>query len=176
MSKEHKQKLVDTMRELILHKSVDKITVKEIVTAANISRQAFYYHFEDIFALMEWGFEQEIKTIADTCSKIEDLKDSLKLFADDVIKNYPEMHRLLNSKLHRETENILYNAVKEYFIIISKKKTDDDFLNNEQFEFLVEFFSRGIASYFMEQCISGKKFDTSLSSKEVFRLIISRIN
>lgn len=45
MAVDMKQMISNTMAGLLEHKSVDKITVKELVEACGISRQAFYYHF-----------------------------------------------------------------------------------------------------------------------------------
>lgn len=38
-----KAKIADTLNEILKHKELDKITVKELVDACNISRQSFYY-------------------------------------------------------------------------------------------------------------------------------------
>ena len=174
MSKNNKQKIVDTMRELILKKSVDKITVKEIVETAKLSRRAFYYHFEDIFALMKWGLEQEISNIVNNCSETDDLQTSLEQFVYCVKEHSSEAKRLLNSKLHIETENMIYSAVQKYFTLIYQKRTADISWSAEQKTFLLNFFSYGVAAYFTEQFMLDNDFDTKLFAKEVYNLIISR--
>ena len=35
-------------------KALDKITIRDITTDCGISRMAFYYHFKDIYDLIEW--------------------------------------------------------------------------------------------------------------------------
>ncbi len=40
-------------------KPLDKITIKEIVDECGLNRQTFYYHFPDIFGLLEWMFQQD---------------------------------------------------------------------------------------------------------------------
>ena len=45
-----KAKIAETLYELLKHKPLDKITVKELVDTCNISRQSFYYHFQDIMS------------------------------------------------------------------------------------------------------------------------------
>ena len=42
-----KQVIAETFAGLLEHKNVEKITVKELVDACHISRQTFYYHFQD---------------------------------------------------------------------------------------------------------------------------------
>lgn len=42
---------------LLAKKTIDDITVREIVELCEIRRQTFYYHFADIYALMDWTLE-----------------------------------------------------------------------------------------------------------------------
>ena len=48
--------IADKMREIMKHKSLDKIRVTEICKAADIERTTFYYHFEDKYDLVAWMF------------------------------------------------------------------------------------------------------------------------
>ena len=43
-----KEIIAEAARKLILEKKVKKLTVKDIVEECQITRQAFYYHFEGI--------------------------------------------------------------------------------------------------------------------------------
>ena len=45
------------MATLLAKKAIDDITVREIVELCEIRRQTFYYHFADIYALMDWTLE-----------------------------------------------------------------------------------------------------------------------
>ena len=40
--------IADAFIKLSKEKNIDKITVKDIVDECGISRQSFYYHFQDI--------------------------------------------------------------------------------------------------------------------------------
>ena len=54
-----KRLIADTLKVLMLTKPFSKITISEIITACKINRKTFYYHFEDIYALLKWMFEEE---------------------------------------------------------------------------------------------------------------------
>ena len=51
-----KNLIAETFVKLSDEKNIDKITVKDIVEACGISRQAFYYHFRDKYDLVNWIF------------------------------------------------------------------------------------------------------------------------
>ena len=51
-----KKLLADGLKELLEKKTLDKITVKELVATCGVNRQTFYYNFQDIYELLEWIF------------------------------------------------------------------------------------------------------------------------
>lgn len=59
MARSTKKVLADSLRKLLTEKSFDKITVVDIVKDSGINRQTFYYHFQDIYDLVEWIFKED---------------------------------------------------------------------------------------------------------------------
>lgn len=62
-----KLRLQKALEELILSKSLEKITIGEICDKAMLSRQTFYHHFQDKYDLVNWVFDQ---TFLNTFEKI----------------------------------------------------------------------------------------------------------
>lgn len=54
-----------SLKKALSKKTLDKITIKEITDDCGIKRQTFYYHFQDIYDLLEWVFLQEGQQIID---------------------------------------------------------------------------------------------------------------
>ena len=54
-----KRMICDALKSLMAQKPLDKITVAEIMRQCGMTRQHFYYHFEDIYAAVRWLFEKE---------------------------------------------------------------------------------------------------------------------
>ena len=44
-----------SLKKLLLKKPLDKITINDLTSDCGISRMAFYYHFKDIYDLVEWS-------------------------------------------------------------------------------------------------------------------------
>ena len=55
MSNTTKLALEASLKHLMLLKPLDKITISDLTTDCGISRMAFYYHFKDIYDLVEWS-------------------------------------------------------------------------------------------------------------------------
>lgn len=54
MTNTTKLALEAALKKELLMKSLDKITINELAEDCGISRMAFYYHFKDIYDLVEW--------------------------------------------------------------------------------------------------------------------------
>lgn len=55
--------LAESLKELSQKKSVDKITVKEIVKNCGLTPPTFYNHFHDKYALIEWIYSSAAEKI-----------------------------------------------------------------------------------------------------------------
>ena len=54
MSQMTKRALEASLKKLLLQKPLNKITISDIAEDCGISRMTFYYHFKDIYDLVEW--------------------------------------------------------------------------------------------------------------------------
>ncbi len=54
MSNITKKALEASLKKLMMKKPLDKITIRDITDDCGISRMTFYYHFQDIYDLIEW--------------------------------------------------------------------------------------------------------------------------
>lgn len=59
VSDQTKHALAAALKELMLEKPLDKITIQELTSRCGMRRQNFYYHFEDVYDLLRWLFQEE---------------------------------------------------------------------------------------------------------------------
>ncbi|MEL7655978.1 MAG: TetR/AcrR family transcriptional regulator C-terminal domain-containing protein [Bacillota bacterium] len=60
MKQSAKAAIIDSFKQLVNKKSLDKITVKEICEHCDVNRQTFYNHFTDIFDIFKFVFFEEL--------------------------------------------------------------------------------------------------------------------
>ena len=58
-SEHAKQQLASALKVLMAERPMDKITISDLTAICKIRRQSFYYHFEDIYDLLRWMFQNE---------------------------------------------------------------------------------------------------------------------
>ena len=59
MSQITKRALVQSLKSLLQQKPLSKITISDITEDCGISRMTFYYHFKDIYDLVEWACAED---------------------------------------------------------------------------------------------------------------------
>ena len=63
MASSTKEALANALRQMMAIKPIAKITVKDLVELCGVNRQTFYYHFDDVYDLLEWVFEQDANRV-----------------------------------------------------------------------------------------------------------------
>lgn len=72
MSQLTQKAIVETTMRLVEQKTVKKITVRDIVEACGITRNTFYYHFHDIYEVLEHALAAGFERIGEESERLED--------------------------------------------------------------------------------------------------------
>ena len=79
MANKTKYGIKEALVRLLDDRPFDKISVKDLVDVCGISRNTFYYHYHDVYEVLEDIFEEETrKTIGDA--------DSWDLWEDGILQ------------------------------------------------------------------------------------------
>jgi len=54
-----KKKLAEALKKLMSERPFEKIKIQDIVDLCSMNRRTFYYHFKDIYELLEWFYHDE---------------------------------------------------------------------------------------------------------------------
>ena len=66
-----KRAIKEAFWKLLAEKPLNRISVREIVEECGVNRNSFYYHFKDIYDLLEWSFQEEFRFIDSYLQKPE---------------------------------------------------------------------------------------------------------
>lgn len=121
MSDSTKRALADALKKNLMVKPLDKITISDLTNECGVNRQTFYYHFKDIYDLIEWMYMTKANKIFHDGHSIQSWKDSmLELFdlmkndSNFVIRTYHSVTReSLENFLYQKTSVILKDAIDE---------------------------------------------------------------
>ena len=82
-----KKLLADSLKKTMKNKAFSKITVTEIINASGVNRKTFYYHFEDIFALLKWMFDEEAIEVVKHFDLLVNYEEAIRFVMNYVEEN-----------------------------------------------------------------------------------------
>lgn len=82
-----KRALADSLKKAMKGKPFSKITVSEIINDCGVNRKTFYYHFEDIYALLKWMFEEEAIEVVKNFDLLVHYEEAIRFVMNYVDEN-----------------------------------------------------------------------------------------
>lgn len=160
--------IANSLRKLMKKKSLDKIKIREIVEDCGVNRQTFYYHFQDIYALVEWIYTYDGMQIFNEHKNECDWMSMIKRMFDYLEEHQDEIKCVVNSK----AEKFFYNFVHEKIGMcarmvvefISKDMTVDSYYKG----FLADFYTFAVCDV-VENWMRNRS-TTRMSSEELIHL------
>lgn len=83
--------------KLLNQRALNKITVKDIVEDCGINRNSFYYHFQDIPALLEEIITEEAERVIAECKKVTSIEKCLDIAVAFALDNKTAVMHIYNS-------------------------------------------------------------------------------
>ncbi len=78
-----------SLKKLLMHKQLDKITINDLTDDCGISRMTFYYHFKDIYDLVEWVCVEDGKRALQGKKTYDTWQEGICQIFEAVIENKP---------------------------------------------------------------------------------------
>lgn len=115
MAVDMKESIAEAARKLLFEKNKKKLTVKDIVAECRITRQTFYYHFEDISALLRWTLERDLNQLLQETRAQEDSEKGLFHCFLVAINVMPYVKKGMQTNYREELEQLLTQYVYRLF-------------------------------------------------------------
>ena len=165
-----KNLIADTFMSLSLKKNIDKITVKDLVEACSISRQTFYYHFQDILQVIEWNVEQNVQKALTRSLQAETLEEALEIFLELAISKHDIIQRLLQSQQREHLEKLFTTALEEYLSGVFRNKIGMKAIDADDLRILRSFYTYGVVGVLLDSC-RQENLDIRHLSSQLARLL-----
>ncbi len=170
--------LAESLRDLMKKKTLDKIKIHEIVDACGVNRQTFYYHFQDIYALIEWMYQNDAKQLIEKSSssfisediEIEDVWNGVIVDLFGYIEDHRnEILCVLNSKANIYFGNFVYEWLKESLGYIIEGKSKDFNVDEHYKSFIANFYAMALCGVVQDWLETSGA--VRMSSRELINMI-----
>ena len=122
-SNQRKEMIASKFKEMLRTKSLSKISVSELIRQCGINRKTFYYHFEDIFALLKWTMEQETIKIIRQYDLFRDYETVIEIIGDYIEKNHSMLYNIYNSVGRNQLHRFFFESFRELRPLLRRRKS-----------------------------------------------------
>lgn len=147
-----KKMLAESLKKIMKKKSFSKITVSEIIADCGVNRKTFYYHFEDIYALLKWLFETEAIDMVKQFDLHVDYEEAIGFVMDYVEENEYIINCAFDSIGRMQMKHLFYrDFIEMIFSLISNAEKDmGKTLDKEYKNFLCSFYAEALAGMLID--------------------------
>lgn len=167
MSQITKKAIEASLKNLLLKKPFDKITINDIAEDCGISRMTFYYHFKDIYDLVEWACEEDAKKILEGKDDYKTWTQGFLNLFEEVLKNKPFILNFYRSVGREQVENYLYEIVYDLLLNVIEEKAQGMTVRDEDKEFIADFYKYAFVGLMLDWVKNGMKEDPHKIVKKV---------
>jgi hypothetical protein len=166
-----KNDFATSFMKMLKSKPLEHITVTDIVHDCNVSRQAFYYHFDDIYGIVGWIYAQETENALlghqnieswqiGYCNLLKWLRDNRSL----VIHTHISVQR-------EYIENFMNRVLFDYIFRVVETQPDAQYAEKSQKEFMARFLTMAFNAVAIDWIHTGMKEEPEEIAKNIEMLV-----
>jgi len=152
-----KRLMADSLKKLMTQKPLNKISIREIVEDCRVNRQTFYYHFQDIYALLEWIVNQEIVSVLEDTENFLTWQEAGIYLLKYLEKNSTVVLCALNSLGRSAIKQLLYADVVKVATQIITQIASDVNVDERSFNHVVHYYAISFGALLEDWLSNGMK-------------------
>lgn len=154
-----KKAIIESFLKLLNERPLDKITIKDVVEDCQINRNTFYYHFENIPALVEVIFREETERVIAEHQDISSWEDGFIAAADFALKNKKVIYHIYNSANRGDFERYLNNITSDVMTRFVEQMSRGVRVSGEDKALLSSFYKAALTGMILDWLNAGMKYD-----------------
>ena len=141
MSQVTKRALEQSLKNLLLKKPLTKITVGDITDDCGINRMTFYYHFKDIYDLVEWSCLEDAKRALEEKKTYDTWQQGLLQIFKAVQENKPFILNVYRCVHREQVEKYLQPLVDQLLLSVINEEAAGITVRDEDKQFIAQVYS-----------------------------------
>ncbi len=171
MSQITKQALEASLKNLLLQKPLTKITISDITEDCGISRMTFYYHFKDIYDLVEWSCLEDARKALSGKKTYDTWTTGLLLIFQAVKENKPFIMNVYRSVSREHVERYLYQLTFQLLIDVVEEKAAEIPVRKEDKQFIANLYKYAFVGLMLDWIQNDMKEDPNRIVEHLARIM-----
>ena len=150
-----KEMLAESLMKLLARRTLDKITIQDIVDDCGYNRQTFYYHFHDIYDLIDWIFAAQTQELIEKCRACGSLDVGVEAVIAYMWENRRLILNILRSVNGEKLLDNLYRSAQSIVLSALENHPGVQELSAEYRELVAEAFKYALAGLLIDWMRAG---------------------
>lgn len=166
---------------LLNERPLDKITIKDIVEDCGISRNTFYYHYQDITDLLEHILNGDVERVLSQHLDMDSWEEGFILAAQFALENKRLVYHIYNSVSRERVERYLYSIAGEVMRLYVAKITEqvEHSVHKKVFpadqKLVIDFYKFALVGMILDWLNTGMKRDPEAVIRRVGEILQGNI-
>lgn len=171
-----KRALEQSLKHLLETKPLAKITITDITEDCGISRMTFYYHFKDIYDLVEWCLEEDAASVLNGTQTVETWQEGYLAVLSEVQQNKAFITTICREMSRERVERFLFPAVRRLVLSVIEAQPNCTKANERARNFIADFYAQALAGVTLEWIESGMAVEPKTMVSNVAKLLDGAID
>lgn len=171
MSQMTKRALEASLKKLLLEKPLTKITINDIAEDCGISRMTFYYHFKDIYDLVEWVCVEDAAQALEGKKTYDTWQEGFLNIFRAVQANKPFIMNVYRCVSRERIEQYLNPLIRNLILGVVEEKSADMTVSEQDKRFIASFYEYAFVGIMLEWINENMKEDPDTIVERASRLI-----
>lgn len=168
--------LEESLKRLLLKKPLDKITISDLTTDCGISRMTFYYHFRDIYDLVEWCCMEDARIALQGKKTSSTWSEGLLQIFDAVTENRPFILNVYRCTGREQIENYLFALTFDLLMGVVEEKSRNAAITEEQKVFIANLYKYSFVGLMLDWIKNGMKDDYHVLVEDISAALYGSID
>ena len=176
MSNTTKQALEASLKRMMLKKPLDKITIRDITEDCGISRMAFYYHFKDIYDLVEWACIEDASQALQGKKTYDTWQEGLAQIFEAVLENKPLVLNAFRCISRDQMERFLFHLTYGLIRGVVDEKSQGVDISEEDKAFIAEFYKYSFVGVMLDWIRQGMTADYRILASKISTTMLGNVS
>lgn len=159
MSQMTKRALEASLKKLLLQKPLNKITISDIAEDCGISRMTFYYHFKDIYDLVEWACVEDAARALAGKKTYDTWQEGFLNIFQVVLDNKPFIMNVYRTVSRERIEQYLNPLIHNLLLGVIEEKSVGSCVSEADKNFIANFYEYALIGVMLDWINGNMKED-----------------
>ncbi len=175
MTNETKVAFANALKRMISCKPLENITISDLAGICGVNRQTFYYHFHDIYELIEWVYTTEAGRAMGDNVCAERWPEAVRCLLEYLKENREFVKATTNSISMEYMQRFLYTVTRRLLLNVVDECSYGYTVTDENREFVANFYKFAFVGVVVDWARSGMRHAPEVVAGKLEKMIKGNI-